>query len=143
MKALPFFLGSVLFFNLHLAESKAEEPIVSGEVKSGTLLPGSTQRYYFDAAAGAGIMAAMGDVDGVYGFNPQLTIYGPDGAVLGSNWGSNRATVSVTATKTGTHYVVASAYGDGVGGRFSLFLGVLERLPGTGQFAGTVRKRAD
>jgi hypothetical protein len=63
--------------------------------------------------------------------------------VLGSNWGNNRATVSVTATKTGTHYVVASAYGDGVGGRFSLFLGVLERLPGTGQFAGTVRKRAD
>ncbi len=130
MKTLPLVLGSVLFFNLHLAESKADEPIVSGEVKSGTLSPGSTQRYYFDAVVGAGIMAAMGDVDRVYDFRPQISVYGPDGALLGTQWGYDRASVRVTATMGGTHYVVASAYGDSLGGAFQSVGGTLSRHTG-------------
>ncbi len=117
--------------------------VQSGGNVTGLLEAGELEVVSVDAVAGAGIMAAMGDVDRVSGFYPQLTIYGPDGALLATNWDYDRATATATTTTTGAHYVVASGNGDGVGGRFSLFLGVQERLPGTGQFAGTVRKRAD
>ena len=101
--------------------------IISGETVTGILRQGQTLRFPFSAPVGAGIVAAMGDPGNVSGFEPSVQIYGPDGTLLGDNWGSAGSSVMVKATQPGTHYLVAGDFGGNGGGAYNLSFA---RLPG-------------
>jgi len=81
--------------------------IQSGETANGTLPLGDLDVFTFGASAGDTITAAVGETVGSDSwFGPKLTLYGPDGASLGSDWGSSGASVTKRTTLTGNHYAV-------------------------------------
>jgi len=82
--------------------------IRSGESASGRLSgPGGKARFDFTAGAGETITVAVGEAVGSDPwFEPKLTLYGPDGAPLGSSWGSSGASVARRTMLSGNHYAV-------------------------------------
>jgi len=104
--------------------------IVSGEERGGFLPAGALDVYTFEAQAGGGIRATMGEVSG-FNFSPQLNLYSPNGVLLASNWGSQGAAVEAVAPVTGTYYLAASDQDGGGEGAYELSSTFLTNSPFT------------
>src|SRR5262249_28027951 len=74
----------------------------------GTIHVGDLDLWSFTAAAGDGIIVRAGEVTDDGNFEPNVRLYGPTGALLGSNSGDLAAEVSVTAAASGTFTIVVS-----------------------------------
>jgi len=105
------------FFLLGMCSSAAlaQTPITNGEQITATLALNTTNVYTFSATNGEAIHARAGAP-----FRPLVSVYAPNGALLGSAAGpgssSLDATVQVTAATNGTFRVaVSSYYGTGSG----------------------------
>ena len=85
-------------------------PVKSGFNYTGTLAAGGLEVFPIHGVAGGGMVATMGDHARSYNaVDPLIYIFGPDGTLLGSASDDFNSVRSVTATKTGTHYVVATS----------------------------------
>jgi hypothetical protein len=84
--------------------------VQSGETVVGTLPVGDLDVFTFAASAGDTITVAVGESGGDYSFAPLVTLYGPDGAVMGSDWGGTGGSVTRQATLSGNHYAVVEDY---------------------------------
>ncbi len=84
--------------------------LTNGAINAGTLALGELDMWSFTANAGEGVMLRVGTT----GFTPWLTLYGPNGALIGSAAtasSANRDTyLNVQTTNSGTFTVVLSSY---------------------------------
>jgi hypothetical protein len=84
-------------------------PLTNGTLNAGTITVGDIQAWSFTATNGDSVVLRAGRLSGSY-FEPWLRVYGPDGALLGSNdpgsvWA---AEVTLRATNSGTFTVVVA-----------------------------------
>jgi trimeric autotransporter adhesin len=101
-------------------------PMTNGVTNGGTILTGDLDPWTFSANAGDALIVRIGKITDTNTFTPWVRLYGPNGKLLGSGFGSFAGEVAVTATNSGTFIVVAS---DG-NGAFS----------GSGQYRLTLAK---
>ncbi len=109
--------------------------ITSGQTKAGTINHyGDLDVYTFAATAGETIIAGVGDATSVSTYAPDLTVYGPNGALAGNGYGYNSGTgfandprtqhsaeVIVTAAAAGTYTIIVQDYsGNETGGSYDL-----------------------
>jgi hypothetical protein len=87
--------------------ARAQGALINGYTHQGTLPAGVSNVWTFTANAGDGIAVAMGEMVANSTLYPYLRLYGPNGALLDSNFGSAGAGVSTQATNSGTFTVVA------------------------------------
>ncbi len=124
-------------YTLHLAQipgtyvvSPGEQggALVNGTANDGTNTLGDLQMWSFPANAGDTILLRMG----ASGFNPRIDIYGPTGELVGAAgsgaFGAVDASLSITATNSGTFTVVASAFNLNQSGTYTLHLA---QIPGS------------
>ncbi|HYR91133.1 MAG TPA: hypothetical protein VE422_44160 [Terriglobia bacterium] len=107
-------------------------PMTNGGNHAGFIRVGDLDMWTFQAAKGDAISVKIGEVltsEKDPGFVPWIRLRGPDGAQLGSDFGSLAAGINATAPLTGTYTVLVStndAYGDATGN----YLLTLARTPG-------------
>jgi hypothetical protein len=82
--------------------------MTSGGNYSGTISIGDLDLWSFSASAGDQVILRIGTI-GVY---PEMTVYGPDGGLVGSTFNANYADawLGLTITNTGTYTVVLQSY---------------------------------
>lgn len=103
--------------------------LTNGGVHNGDIQLGDMDLWQFDANARDTIRLQAGEV-GSTGFYPYLLVYGPDGALVNSDYGSVSAALMLTADTAGTYTVVvkdATTNAANAGG-YNLYFA---RLPGT------------
>lgn len=103
--------------------------LANGGVHNGAIELADMDLWRFDANARDSIRLQAGEV-GSTGFYPYVLVYGPDGALVNSNYGSTSASLALTAETSGTYTVVVQ---DGTGnaanaGSYNLYFA---RIPGT------------
>jgi hypothetical protein len=99
-------LSAVLLLSLPLV-ANAQTTLVNGANQTGILLTNTTNSYTFPANTGDNINLRLGSS----GFEGNLELYGPTGALLktaGDN--STDQLIAYTATNSGTFTVLVSAY---------------------------------
>jgi trimeric autotransporter adhesin len=74
----------------------------------GTILTGDLDLWTFSANNGDALVVRIGQITTTNTFTPWLRLYGPNGKLLDSGFGSFAGEVAVTATNTGTFLIVAS-----------------------------------
>src|SRR5438128_2599479 len=110
-------LGNTGTYRLHLAKSPGAF-VVSGGDEGGDLINGATQdgsihtgdldMWSFTASAGDSIVVRVGEVTDGGNFEPQIRLYDPAGAQVGSSAGDLAAESAVTAPSSGTYTAVVS-----------------------------------
>jgi hypothetical protein len=96
---------------------------------TGTVITGDLDLWTFNANSGDALIVRMGDITDTNTFTPWVRLYGPNGKLLGSGFGSSVGEVSVTATNSGTFLAVIA---DGNGA-----------LSGSGDYRLTLAKTDD
>jgi trimeric autotransporter adhesin len=81
-------------------------PLTNGLKHSGTISVGDLDIWNFAAGVGQSIVVAVGQVTDLGNFDPWVRLYGPDGVLLGSDFGFASAEVTLRATNNGTFTVV-------------------------------------
>ncbi|MBI3849788.1 MAG: hypothetical protein HY298_05790 [Verrucomicrobia bacterium] len=104
-------------------------PLTNGVMHIGTILTGDLDMWTFTANNGDNLIVRLGEISDTNTFTPWLRLYGPNGALLDSGFGSLAAEVSIGATNSGTFIVVV---GDGNGA-----------LSGSGTYRLTLAKTGD
>jgi|GEM_PF-1179056 len=104
-------------------------PMTNGVMHQGTVLTGDLDVWSFSATTGDAIVVRIGKITDTNTFTPWVRIYGPNGKLLDSGFGSLAGEVVVTATNSGTFIIVAS---DGNG-----------NLSGSGNYRLTLAKTGD
>ena len=92
--------------------------LVNGGNQAGTLLANTTNSYSLTANAGDSIVLRLGTV----GFYGNLSLYGPNGAVLKNVADGTDAELDYTATNSGTYTVLVDSYDSGGKGTYVLYL---------------------
>jgi hypothetical protein len=102
--------------------------ITSNETKFGAIEQDSADVYSFAANLGDVFTLSMGDAGS--SVDPQLDLYGPDGALLASEWGAFTTAIDAhQADVAGTYYVVARDHGGDHTGAYTLTLTVPNTPP--------------
>jgi methylglyoxal synthase len=97
-------------------------PITSGQRVTGTIDYGDLDVYTFTANVGESIALSVGDV-GETSFFPQLQLFGPNGALLGTTTGQTGGGLDfANLAQTGTYYAVIRHAGDTFFGTYGLSL---------------------
>ena len=104
-------------------------PMTNGVMHTGTIATGDLDVWTFSATSGDALVVRIGEITDTNTFTPWVRIYGPNGKLLDSGFGSLAGEVAVTATNSGTFLVVAS---DGNGA-----------LSGSGNYRLTLAKTGD
>ena len=111
-------LSAVLLLRLPLVAS-AQTALVNGANQTGILIANTTNSYTFPANTGDSINLRLGSS----GFEGNLELYGPNGALLktaGDN--STDQLIAYTATNSGTFTVLVSSFFGGDSGTYVLNL---------------------
>jgi hypothetical protein len=87
-------------------------PMTNGVMHLGTVQTGDLDLWTFTANSGDALVARIGTITGTNTFTPWIRLYGPNGKLLDSGFGTLAGEVEVTATNSGTFLVVV---GDGNG----------------------------
>ncbi len=82
-------------------------PLTNGIAHQGDIPIGDLDLWNFTANAGQSIVMRMGQITDTNSFDPWVRLYGPDGALLGSDFGAAVSEVTLRATNSGTFLVVA------------------------------------
>jgi hypothetical protein len=85
-------------------------PLTNGVAHQGNLPIGDLDLWNFTASAGQGIIVRAGQMSDTNNFDPWVRVYGPDGALLGSDQASAVGEVAIRATNSGTFLVVIANY---------------------------------
>src|ERR1035438_4732045 len=120
-KPMKFFINILTALTLlHLCSdiAKAQGALTNGGNQSGTLLASTTNSYTLLANAGDGLVLRLGTV----GFYGNLSLYGPNGALLKTVASGYDAELDYTATNSGTFTVLVNAYSSGGTGTYVLHL---------------------
>jgi hypothetical protein len=82
-------------------------PIDSGQRRTGAIDPGDFDIYTLSGTSGGNLLASLGDLDPASGFDPDLVLFSPGGAVL-SNTANPVGTQALVSnlTANGTYYAV-------------------------------------
>jgi len=100
---------------------------MNGASQAGGLPLGGLDSWSFTGNAGDTVLVRMGTA----GFNPELRLIGPNGALAGAvangNGGGNDAELSVSITNRGVFTVVVNSYFDGGMGSYTA---TLAQIPG-------------
>ena len=104
-------------------------PLTSGVIHLGNIATGDLDLWTFTANSGDALVVRIGEITDTNTFTPWLRLYGPNGKLLSSGFGSLAGEVTATATNSGTFLIVAS---DGNGGLF-----------GSGDYRLTLAKTGD
>jgi hypothetical protein len=118
---MKFFISILTALTLlHLCSdiAKAQEALTNGGNQSGTLLASTTNSYTLVANAGDGLVLRLGTV----GFYGNLSLYGPNGALLKTAASGYDAELDYTATNSGTFTVLVTAFAPGGTGSYVLHL---------------------
>ena len=123
-----YYQGGVGTYALHLAQfpeafnvpaGEQGGPLTNGGSFSGTLTLGDQDMWSFTAKAGDNIVLRLGSS----GFQGNLNLYGPNGALLKTAGGNDTDwELAYTATNSGTFGVLASSYYQGGVGSYALHL---------------------
>jgi trimeric autotransporter adhesin len=100
-------------------------PMTNGVAHQGDLPPGDLDVWSFTANAGDSLVVKVGQITQTNNFDPWVRLYGPDGALLGSEAGATAAEVTTRATNSGTFLVVIANdpyYSDAASGSYLLML---------------------
>lgn len=89
--------------------------LAAGQSRNVNVPSGDADVWSFFAEQGVSIAAALTAAGGS-GLNPQLLLYGPDGALIDSASGTSSASVSGTAPSTGKYWVVGRDVQSDTGG---------------------------
>ena len=89
-------------------------PMTNGVMHLGTISTGDLDLWTVNANSGDSIVVRIGKITDINTFTPWIRLYGPNGKLLDSGFGSLAGEVAVTATNSGTFIIVAS---DGNGTR--------------------------
>ncbi|HUI06991.1 MAG TPA: HYR domain-containing protein [Verrucomicrobiae bacterium] len=90
--------------------------LTNGVMYTGTIDVGDLDVWSVSATAGASIVVSMGELSAGSSLWPQVRIFSPSGALLGSNYGSAAVGMTVTAPSSGNFLVVVGDGGSGLGG---------------------------
>ncbi len=97
-------------------------PMTNGVQHAGNITLGDMDMWSFSANSGDGIVLRMGTV----GFNPSISLYSPNGTLVGSSangaGGGRDTELSLRATNSGTFTAVVQSYYDGGTGSYMLNL---------------------
>lgn len=91
-------------------------PMTNGAMHLGNAELGDLDAWTVSANAGDAMVVRIGETTPGSVFAPQVRIYSPTGALLGSNYGAAASEVAVTAASTGDYLVVASDFTPGFAG---------------------------
>ncbi len=105
-------------------------PMTNGANHAGVIHVGDLDQWSFTATAGDAVILRVGEVGGNSVFLPWIRLYGPTGALLGSQSNLLVAEIAVTASLTGTYTVVVTTGDTGFGATGSYLL-TLAKAPGT------------
>lgn len=134
--AEPYSPGGNGGFHITLALSTPTNPVVvavgddggdltNGFTHTGSLLVGDADVWRFTANSGDGIVVRLGESVGGSTLYPWVRIYGPNGALLDSDFAAFASEVTTRATNTGTFTVVAvnaEPYSPGGNGNYLITL---------------------
>jgi trimeric autotransporter adhesin len=104
-------------------------PMTNGVMHLGTIVTGDLDMWTFSANSGDAIIVRMGEITQTNSFTPWVRLYGPNGKLLSSGFGTTVGEVTATATNSGIFIAVVS---DG-NGAFS----------GSGNYRLTLAKTGD
>jgi hypothetical protein len=82
-------------------------PLASADRRTGTITPGDFDVHTIAGTAGGSLLASLGDTDPASGFDPQMIVFSPSGAVLANvaaAVGTND--LEQTLPATGTYFIV-------------------------------------
>jgi hypothetical protein len=116
---LAFCAQVALFMvTLYVHSVGAQTALVNGTNQAGTLLVNTTNSYTFTANAGDNLVLRLGTV----GFDGNLRLYGPNGALLKTAVSSTDAELAYTATNSGIFTALVSSYFSAGTGTYVLYL---------------------
>jgi len=94
--------------------------LVSGQSTSASITVGDLDAYTFTLAAGGSAVIRANEI-GSTAFAPLLDVFGPTGALVGSNTGAASAIVTLTnVTAAGTYTIIVHDSGDDAVGQYAL-----------------------
>jgi P pilus assembly chaperone PapD len=140
-----FYLGQSGSYLLNLAQAPGAfvvspgaqgGPMTNGATQAGNIAVGELAMWSFSGSASNSVSLRVGSS----GFNPEIRLFGPNGALVGSAVngaaGGDDIELSLQLTNTGTFTVVISSYYDGAAGPYTLTLaqspGLFVISPGSG-----------
>jgi predicted RNA-binding protein with TRAM domain len=91
-------------------------PLVNGTTYLATIEAGDIDAWTFTANTGENLLVRAGETTGGSPLSPWLRLYGPNGALLDSSFGTVAAEVAFRATNSGTFLVVMGDGNNGFGG---------------------------
>jgi hypothetical protein len=83
-------------------------PMTNGLMHTGIIQTGDLDLWTFNANIGEAIIMRIGEITDTNSFTPWVRLYGPNGKLLSSGFGSFAGEVTATATNTGTFLAVVS-----------------------------------
>ena len=134
MKHLIGLLTTLFLLTLCSNIATAQGVLTNGWTYDGTIsTAGQSNSYTFTANTGDSVVVRAGALTSLNYFDPWLRVYGPDGALVGSDdpGGGSASEVALTATNSGTFTVLVSDGSfEGYGGTGTYQLSYVE-VPGT------------
>ena len=92
-------------------------PLTNGAMHTGEILQGDLDVWTFTATAGDRIAVHIGEIAETDDFRPWIRLWAPNGATLGSAFGTDAAEIGdVIAPVTGTYLVLVASFDSGVDG---------------------------
>ena len=91
-------------------------PLTNGALHSGEILQGDLDVWTITATAGTHITVNVHQTSETDDFQPWIRLWAPNGASLGDTWGTDSASISATATVTGTYLVLVASADSGFDG---------------------------
>jgi hypothetical protein len=88
----------------------------NGVTRTGSIYDGDIDGWTFTANAGDPISVSLVEAGATSGFSPWLRVIGPNGTVVGSNFGFSSALVQFAAPAPGTYTVIVGSAGGGFTG---------------------------
>jgi trimeric autotransporter adhesin len=85
-------------------------PMTNGVAHAGNMPIGDLDLWNFTANAGDNLVLRVGQITETNNFAPWVRLYGPNGALLGSDWGAAVGEIALRATNSGTFLVVIANY---------------------------------
>src|SRR3989442_12945870 len=82
----------------------------------GEIVQGDLDVWTFTATAGDRIAVHIGEITETNDFRPWIRIWAPNGASLGSGYGTDAAALEVVAPVTGNYLVLVSSFDSGYDG---------------------------
>jgi trimeric autotransporter adhesin len=100
-------------------------PMTNGVAHVGNMPIGDLDLWDFTANAGDNLVLRVGQIAETGNFAPWVRLYGPNGVLLGSDWGATVGEIALRATNSGTFLVVTANnpyYTDAASGTYLLTL---------------------